>query len=159
MEAFARVYAAVDAFPAPLVAVCVGHVVGAGAELAAGCDLRVGGDNLRLVWAGARMGAPVGPARLVPLVGLAVAKDLVLTGRAVGCEEAAALRLVHRTAPAAQAEAAAIALAQQVARHDPAGVRRLRAEFAALEATSARVAHENALLVAWQRDEGGLRSA
>ena len=35
------------------VAVCVGNVVGAGAELAAGCDLRVGGDNLKLAWAGA----------------------------------------------------------------------------------------------------------
>ena len=79
------VYAAFDAVPAPSVAVCVGNVVGAGAEIAAGCDLRVGGDNLKLVWAGARLGAPVGPARLVPLVGLSRAKDLVLTGRVVGC--------------------------------------------------------------------------
>jgi hypothetical protein len=47
----------------------VGNVVGAGAELAAGCDLRVGGDNLHLAWAGARLGVPVGPARLAPLVG------------------------------------------------------------------------------------------
>ena len=84
MEAFARLYAAVEAFPAATVCVCVGNVVGAGAEIAAGCDLRVGGDNLRLAWAGARVGAPVGPARLTPLVGLAAAKDLVLTGRTVG---------------------------------------------------------------------------
>jgi enoyl-CoA hydratase len=156
MEAFARVYAAVDALPVPAVCVCVGNVVGAGAELAAGCDLRVGGDNLKLMWAGARMGAPVGPARLVPLVGLAMAKDLVLTGRVVGMDEARALGLVHRTAPAHRAEAAAIALAAEVAAHDPAGVRRLKAEFAALERSAERVAHENELLVAWQRDEGGL---
>ena len=71
MEAFARVYAAVEAFPAPTVCVCVGNVVGAGAEIAAGCDLRIGADNLRLAWAGARLGVPVGPARLTPLVGLA----------------------------------------------------------------------------------------
>src|SRR5687768_3550336 len=64
MEQFARMYAAVEAFPAPTVAVCVGNVVGAGAELAAGCDLRVGGDNLKLAWAGAKLGVPVGPARL-----------------------------------------------------------------------------------------------
>ena len=41
-----------EAFPVPTVAVCVGNCVGAGAELAAGADLRVGGDNLKLAWAG-----------------------------------------------------------------------------------------------------------
>src|SRR6185312_7788121 len=55
MQAFTRIYAAVEAFPAPTVCVCVGNVVGAGAEIAAGCDLRVGADNLRLAWAGARL--------------------------------------------------------------------------------------------------------
>src|ERR687886_2183190 len=94
MEAFTRLYAAVEAFPAPTVCVCVGSVVGAGAEIAAGCDLRVGGDNLRLAWPGGRLGVPVGPARLVPLVGPARAEDLVLTGRVVGMEEAHALGLL-----------------------------------------------------------------
>src|SRR6478735_7140228 len=74
MEAFARFYAAVESFPLPTIAVCVGNVVGAGAELAAGCDLRVGGDNVHLAWAGARLGVPVGPARLAPLVGRARAR-------------------------------------------------------------------------------------
>lgn len=156
MEAFAEVYAAFDALPVPSVAVCVGNVVGAGAELAAGCDLRVGGDNLKLMWAGARQGAPVGPARLVPLVGQAVAKDLILTGRVVGCDEALALGLVHRAAPAAEAEAVAIELAREVARHDPAGLRALKAEFAALDGVTARVAWENDALVAWARAGGAL---
>src|SRR5213083_2033118 len=98
MEAFARFYAAVEAFPLPTIAVCVGNVVGAGAELAAGCDLRVGGDNLKLMFPGARLGVPVGPARLVPLVGLARAKELVFTGRVVGAEEAQAIGLLARTA-------------------------------------------------------------
>ncbi len=82
MERFAALYAAVEAFPLPTVAVCVGNCVGAGAELAAGCDLRVGGDNMKLAWAGARLGVPVGPARLVPLVGLSRAKEWILTGGA-----------------------------------------------------------------------------
>ncbi len=156
MEAFARVYAAVEAFPAPTVCVCVGNVVGAGAELAAGCDLRVGGDNLRLMWAGARMGAPVGPARLVPLVGLAVAKELILTGATIGMGEARERGLLHRTAPAAEAEAVALALAAEVAAHDPAGVRMLKAMFAELGQGPERVARENQLLVDWQRTGAGL---
>jgi enoyl-CoA hydratase/carnithine racemase len=88
MERCTQLYAAVEAVPAPTICVCVGNCVGAGAELAAGCDLRVGGDNLKLAWAGARHGVPVGPARLVPLVGMARAKDLILTGRVVGADEA-----------------------------------------------------------------------
>ena len=86
MELFTRLYAAVDAFPLPTVAVCVGNAVGAGAELATGCDLRVGGDNLKLAWPGAKLGVPVGPARLVPLVGISRAKELIFTGRVVGME-------------------------------------------------------------------------
>lgn len=155
MEAFTRVYAAVDAFPVPTVCVCTGNVVGAGAELAAGCDLRVGADNLKLMWPGARVGAPVGPARLVPLVGLAVAKDLILTGRVVGMQEARALGLLARTAPAAQAEDAAIALAREVAAHDVEGLRQLKALFLGLTDASAR-AREHAELVAWQRSGAGL---
>jgi enoyl-CoA hydratase/carnithine racemase len=158
MELFARLYAAVEAFPAPTVAVCVGNVVGAGAELAAGCDLRVGGDNLKLAWAGAKLGVPVGPARLTPLVGLARAKELVFTGRVVGQEEAAAIGLLHRTASAEGAEAEALALAAQIAAHPAAGLRTLKAMFRELEGSEARVALENDRLVAFQREGAGLPS-
>jgi enoyl-CoA hydratase/carnithine racemase len=156
MEAFTRVYAAVEAFPAPTICVCVGNVVGAGAELAAGCDLRVGGDNLKLAWAGARLGVPVGPARLVPLVGVAAAKDLVMTGRTLGMEEARALRLLARTAPAARAESAALDVARDLAANPPEGMRRVKAMFRELTGAADHVARENALLVEWQRAGGGL---
>ena len=156
MEAFARFYAAVEAFPAPTIAVCVGNCVGAGAELAAGCDLRVAGDNLKLAWAGARLGVPVGPARLTPLVGLARAKELILSGRVVEADEAAALGLAHAVAPAAEAEGAALALAAQIAEHPPQGPRRLKAMFRELEGSEGRVARENELLVAFQREGSGL---
>jgi methylglutaconyl-CoA hydratase len=156
MEAFARLYTAVEAFPAATVCVCVGNVVGAGAEIAAGCDLRVGGDNLRLAWAGARLGVPVGPARLTPLIGMAAAKDLVLTGRTVGCDEALALGFLQRAAPADEAEAVAVELAASIAAHPGEGVRTLKAMFRAYEGLPARVADENARLVAFQRDGVGL---
>ena len=156
MEAFARVYVAVESFPAPTVCVCVGNVVGAGAELAAGCDLRVGGDNLKLAWPGGRLGAPVGPARLTPLVGLATAKDLIFTGRTLGMEEARALGLLHRTAPAAGAEAAAIELARQVAANPPDGMRRLKEMFREVTGAAKHLTAENAALVEWQRTGDGL---
>lgn len=156
MELFCEVYTGLEAFPAPTVAVCVGNCVGAGAELAAGCDLRVAGDNLKLAWAGGRLGVPVGPARLVPLVGLSRAKELILTGRVVGAEEAERIGLAHRVAPAAEAEAAAIELAEQASQGPIEAMRDLKGMFRDFERSAERVAAENELLLAFQRDGAGL---
>lgn len=159
MEAFTRLYSALEAFPVPTIAVAVGNCVGAGAEVVAGCDLRVCGDNLKLAWAGARLGVPVGPARLTPLLGLAAAKDLVLTGRVVDQAEAWRLGLATRLAPAAEAEGEAIELARAVARQDAAGIRRVKQMFRQVTGSEADVLAENARLVAFQREEEGLPQA
>ena len=159
MEAFTALYTAVESFPAPTICVCAGHCVGAGAELAAGCDLRVVADNAKLAWSGALLGVPVGPARLSPLVGLSRAKELIFTGRPVGCAEADALGLAARTAKAEEAEAEAIALAQKLAQHPPDGLRRLKRMFADFDELPARVAQENAILNRWQQRGPGLPAA
>ncbi len=156
MKFFSRFLTALEAFPVPTIAVCVGNCVGAGAELVAGCDLRIAGDNLKLAWAGARLGVPVGPARLTPLVGVARAKELIFTGRTIGSEEAATIGLVHDTVPAAEAEEAAMKLARHVAAHSPAGVSILKAAFRELDGAQGRVAHENELLEVFQRKGAGL---
>ncbi|WP_073392142.1 enoyl-CoA hydratase/isomerase family protein [Jatrophihabitans endophyticus] len=156
MAAFTRLYTALDAMPVPMIAVAVGNCVGAGAEIVAAADLRVGGDNLALAWAGARHGVPVGPARLVPLVGLARAKDLVLTGRTVGVEEAERLGLLQRAVPAADAERVALELADQLAARDPAGLRVLKQLFRELDGTARRVAYENDRLLDFQLHGTGL---
>ena len=155
MEAFARFYAAIEAFPLPTIAVCVGNVVGAGAELAAGCDLRVGGDNLHLAWVGARLGVPVGPARLAPLVGLARAKELILTARVLDQRGADELGLLAAAVPAAEAEAAAVALAESIT-GPVEGLRALKRMFRELEGSERRVAYENELLVEFQARGAGL---
>jgi enoyl-CoA hydratase/carnithine racemase len=92
----------------------------------------------------------------VPLVGLSKARELIFTGRVVDADEAAALGLLARRAPAAEAEAAAIALAAEVAAHPAAGVRHLKQLFRDYEGTTYRVARENAEIVEFQRTGGGL---
>jgi enoyl-CoA hydratase/carnithine racemase len=156
MKTFSHFLAALEAFPIPTIAVCVGNCVGGGAELVAGCDLRIAGDNLKLAWAGARLGVPVGPARLTPLVGVARAKELIFTGRTVRAAEASAIGLVHDSVPAAEAEAAALRLATHVAAHAPEGVAILKAAFRELDGAQGRVAHENELLEVFQRKGAGL---
>jgi enoyl-CoA hydratase/carnithine racemase len=156
MERFARVYGTLTDLPVPTIAVCVGNVVGAGAEFAAACDLRVAGENLKLAWAGARLGVPVGPARLVPLVGLSRAKELIYSGRAVGAEEAGRIGLAERVVPEEEAEAAALELAATLATRPGEGLRRLKAMFRDYEDLSGRTARENATLLEWQRYGQGL---
>ena len=156
MELFTRLYAAVDDATVATVAVCVGNVVGAGAELAAGCDVRSGGENLKLAWVGTRYGVPVGPGRLVPLIGLSRAKELILTGRVIGAAEAAAIGFLHRVAPAADTEAAALELAEAIASRPRATIAGAKRMFRELEATGDRVAYENGLLMDFQRSGTGL---
>src|SRR3954454_8426685 len=126
MELFARLYDELTAFAKPTVAACHGSVVGGGAEIAVACDLRVGGSNLRMRFPGAELGVPVGPARLVTLCGLSVAKYLLLTSRTVSADEAYRWGLVHKVAPAATTEAVALTRAPQVAEHPPEAVARMK---------------------------------
>ncbi len=156
MAAFTRMYTWLDEFPVPIIAVAVGNCVGAGAEIVAGADLRVGGNNLKLAWAGARLGVPVGPARLAPLIGVARAKDLVLTGRTLSMVEAVVLGLLQRTADADDAESIAMDLAEQVAAQHPGGVRVLKQMFRDLDGTAQRVAYENEHLMRFQQHGAGI---
>jgi enoyl-CoA hydratase len=156
MELFARLYDELTAFPKPTVAACHGAVVGGGAEIAVACDLRVGGSNLRMRFPGAELGVPVGPARLVTLCGLATAKYLLLTARNVGADEALRMGLVHRVAPAAATEDAALELAAEVAVHPPEAVARLKAMLHRWDGVDERSADEGRGQVEWQRSGPGL---
>ena len=156
MAAFARMYSLIEQVPIPTIAVAVGNCVGAGAEIAAGVDLRVGGDNLGLAWAGARLGVPVGPARLAPLIGVARAKELVLTGRLLRQADADALGLLTRTATADEAERVAIELAEQLCEQSAAGLRTLKVMFRELDGSAQRVSYENDHLINFQTTGSGI---
>jgi enoyl-CoA hydratase len=158
MEAFMSFFAALDRCRVPTVGVCVGSCVGGGAEIVTGVDLRVGAKNLAVSWAGGRLGVPVGAARLVPLVGLSRAKELIFSGRTVGVEEARDIGLLSRIAETEDAEAEGIRLAREVAIHPSEGIRQMKRMFRALEETGPRVAAENEILLDWQIHGVGLPS-
>lgn len=156
MVLFAELYAAVLEFPVPTIAVCVGNVVGAGAELAAACDLRVGAENLKLMFPGAKLGVPVGPARLTPLVGMSKAKELIYTSKLVKIDEAEALGLLAGRAAEEDAERVALELAEVLTGQSAKGLRQVKALFAENERLHERTANENEQIVAFQRDGGTL---
>jgi enoyl-CoA hydratase len=156
MELFAQLYDELTAFPRPTVAACHGACVGGGAEIAIACDLRVGGANLRLRFPGAALGVPVGPARLVTLAGLSVAKYALLTSREIGIDDAHRWGLVHKVAPAAATEAAALQLAEGVAELDPDWVAHLKQMLHEHDGVVERSAAEGRGQVEWQRSGPGL---
>ena len=156
MQLFADLYDALVGFPKPTVAVCHGAVVGGGAEIAVACDLRVGGSNMRLRFPGAGLGVPVGPARLVTLCGLSVAKYLLLTSKELAVDEAHRWGLVHKVAAAPRAEEAALQLAAQVAVHPPESVARIKRMLHEWDDIEGRSRAEGEGQVVWQAEGPGL---
>jgi enoyl-CoA hydratase len=126
MQLFSLLYDELTRYPKPTIAACHGACVGGGAEIAVACDLRVGGSNLRLRFPGAARGVPVGPARLVTLCGLSIAKYLLLTSKEVDADMAYRWGLIHKVVPAARTEEAALQLAADVAANPPESVARLK---------------------------------
>lgn len=103
----------------PVVAAVSGAAVAGGMELALWCDLRVMEEDAYFGVYCRRFGVPLidgGTVRLPRLVGLGHAMDLILTGRKVEAAEALQMGLANRVVARGQARAAAIALAQQLAK-------------------------------------------
>lgn len=136
-----RAMEAVEALPCPTIAFLNGGAFGAGAELAATCDLRVARPGVQLGMPPARLGvvyAPAGLRRFLHLVGPARARELFFTGRPVEADEALAMGLIDRLVPGDHAEAAALALAEEIARNAPLAVQGMKRTLRLLEAAAER---------------------
>lgn len=112
-------FTAIARIPKPTIAAITGYALGGGLELALACDLRICGDNAKLglpeILLGIIPGAG-GTQRLPRLVGPAKAKELILTGRFVGADEAERIGLVNRVVAPDEVYTAAVELAEQLAR-------------------------------------------
>ncbi len=109
------------ALPKPVIAQVHGIATAAGCQLVASCDLAVAADSARF----ATPGVNIGLFCSTPMVALSrnvsrkQAMEMLLTGDMVPALRAAEIGLVNRVVPEAGLEAAALALAQQVASKSP----------------------------------------
>lgn len=158
-DLFGAVYEAVATCPLPTIAAIEGACVGGGAEVAAACDLRVASASARFRFPGAALGFPVGAAKLVGLVGLGTAKDLVLTSRTVDADEAQRLGLVQRVAPDGAALDLALEVAAGLAAQHPQAVRFLKRAFDRFSGLRDRIAAENDALHALAEAGGDFAAA
>jgi len=112
--ALSSAFDAVARIPKPVVAAITGYALGGGCELALACDWRVAAADAKLGQPEINLGiipGAGGTQRLARLIGPARAKDLIMSGRFVGADEALAMGLVDKVvANAAEVYDAAVAL-------------------------------------------------
>jgi enoyl-CoA hydratase len=122
MLPFYRAWLSIRRLEVPTIAAVNGPAVGAGLCLALACDLRFAATDALLGAPFVRLGMHPGMAAtwLLPdVVGLAHARDLLLTGRMVGAEEALRIGLVSRVIEAEGFVAEVLRVASEVAATAP----------------------------------------
>jgi enoyl-CoA hydratase len=116
----------IENFPKPVIARINGIALGGGTEIALCCDIRIAAET-------AIMGVPEiklgiipgygGTQRLPRVIGMAKAKELVLTGDHITAQEAYRIGLVNEVVPLAQLDNAVIKYAKKLSSKAPIALR------------------------------------
>ncbi len=115
--------------PMPTIAAIEGNALGGGLELAMCCDLRVASETAKLGLPEVRLAVTPGTGgtqRLPRIVGIARAKELLLTGRIISASEAHRIGLVNEVVPGGQAKARAQQIGEEIAERGPLAVREVK---------------------------------
>ena len=109
----------------PVVCAIHGACIGGAMELALACDLRVMAADAVIGMPETRIGLIPdvgGSSRLPAVVGLGRAKELIMTGKLIGAEEAERIGLVNRIAPADELDGAVQGLVDELLACAPVAV-------------------------------------
>ena len=109
-----RYHLAVWHFPKPLLAAINGPAVAGGMDLCVLCDFRIASANAVFGHPEIKFGAPPLFTPLQWIVGVGIARDLCLTGRRIGADEALRIGLVNRISEPEQVLDDALAMARTI---------------------------------------------
>ncbi len=118
--------AALAQFSGPVIGAVNGLAITGGVEIALACDLLIASSTARFADTHVKVGLLPGwggSARMIQRIGLHRAKELALTGRFLGAEEALAWGFVNRVVAPEQLMAETQALARQMLANPSAGLR------------------------------------
>ncbi|MFQ5908586.1 MAG: 3-hydroxyacyl-CoA dehydrogenase/enoyl-CoA hydratase family protein [Thermoplasmata archaeon] len=121
-----RVFKDLEDFPKPTVAAIHGYALGGGLEIALACDFRIATKDAKLGQVETSLGlipGAGGTQRLVRLVGLGRAKELVLLAKRVDGEEAYDIGLVEQAVDPESLDEAVAELAGRLAKGPPVALR------------------------------------
>ncbi|MDY6935602.1 MAG: enoyl-CoA hydratase/isomerase family protein [Spirochaetota bacterium] len=99
MKNIQGVFDRVENIPKPTIASINGHAVGAGLQLALACDFRIASKGAKLGLTDVKIGIIPGlggTTRLPLLIGLARAKEIIMTGDLISSQEAVNIGLVNQ---------------------------------------------------------------
>lgn len=121
IDDYMTLYRKIRGMSKPLVARINGVAAGAGLQLALMCDLRIGSTLARLGMTELKVGsvAVVGSALLLPIIGEAAMRRLVLLAEVLNAADSLQLGLLHEVLPEAQLDSRIDAIAAQLADHPP----------------------------------------
>jgi len=137
-ETIARLFRALYDFPKPTIAAVNGAAIGGGVGLATLCDFTLAAPEAKFGYTEVRIGfvPAVVSVYLLRQVGEKHARDLLLTGRLFGADEAQRVGLINEIVPADKLMARANGLAGQIMENSPTSLRatkRLLSEYARAE--------------------------
>lgn len=116
---YRRIFTQLEELPVPTIAALDGHALGGGLELALACDLRIASANVKmgLVETGlAIIPGAGGTQRLPRIIGLAKAKQMILTSQIVDGTTAASFGLVNECVKQVDGEDAAFSRSLEIAK-------------------------------------------
>ena len=119
-----------DRSPIPTIAAVNGYALGGGCEVAIACDIRIASENATFGFPEVGLGilpGMGGTQRLPRLIGPALAKELIFTGRRISAGEARDIGLVNRVVAEGEALNAAMELAAEISANGPLAVRHSKA--------------------------------
>ena len=122
--------ALLDRSPVPTIAAVNGYALGGGCEVALACDIRIAAENATFGFPEVSLGilpGMGGTQRLPRLIGPALAKELIFTGRRISAKEAREIGLVNRVVTEGEALNAARELAVEISSNGPLAVRHAKA--------------------------------
>ena len=89
----------IENLPRPVIAAINGYALGGGCEIALACDIRIASSNAKIGQTEVKVGIPPGwggTQRMLRLLRVSKAKELIYTGRMIGADEALQIGLVNK---------------------------------------------------------------
>jgi len=106
----------------PIVSAINGYALGEGCDLAVACDFRIASTEAKMGMTYIKLGFAPPPRaiyRLIQLVGMAKAEELLLFGDTIEAEEALKIRLVNKVVPPEKLDSTVLDLAERLAKGAP----------------------------------------
>jgi methylmalonyl-CoA decarboxylase len=120
---------AVDAFPAPIIAMVHGSVWGAACELIMACDIVVGDESCTFAITPTKFGVPyniAGLQRFMSRLPLNLVKEMFFTADLISADRAERIGVVNAIVPAAELEERTYAMVSVIAKRSAAAISSLK---------------------------------